>query len=407
MKLEIVNFGCRLNTYESEVIKELFRERNIVLDEGRDLVLFNSCVVTEQAEKQLSQSIRKVRRERGDNIIIGVIGCAIQINSKKYLNMPEVDFVVGNNNKLEISSYLNFSKNREIVSDVFAQNTVSNSIITGFENRSRAFIQIQNGCDNKCTFCLTRLARGPSVSNLPAKIIEQVKKLVDNGYNEIVLTGVDISDYGKGLDEKMNLGLLVKKILKETVISRLRISSVDIDKLNVDLVEVYQYEKRLIPHIHLSLQSGDDMILTRMLRRHRQIDIFNKSFELREKRKELIFGADFIAGFPTETEEMHKNSIKVIQQTPITFGHIFPYSRRQGTKAALMPQIDKSTKKRRAKELRIECEKNLNVLKESVKNTKQMVLVESEYKGRLDNYLLVDLKQNYKDYIGKIIEVEL
>jgi threonylcarbamoyladenosine tRNA methylthiotransferase MtaB len=237
--------------------------------------------------------------------------------------------------------------------------------------------------------------------------MEQVKRFVDNGYNEIVLTGVNISDYGRGLGEKINLGLLIKKILEETAIKRLRTSSVDIDRLDDDLMEVYQYEKRLMPHIHLSLQSGDNTILTRMLRRHRRADIFSKCFELKERRKELVLGADFIAGFPTETEEMHKNSIETIRRIPIVFGHIFPYSERPGTKAALMPQVDKNTRKKRAKELRAECEKNLNVLKESIKNTKQMVLIESGHRGRLDNYLSVDLKQNHGTDIGKIIEVEL
>jgi threonylcarbamoyladenosine tRNA methylthiotransferase MtaB len=406
MKLDVINFGCRLNSYESEVIKELFKEKNVVLDDGKDLVVFNSCAVTKQAEDQLCQAIRKVKRERR-NVLVGVVGCAVQVNSEKYLSMPEVDFIIGNNNKLEVSSYLNFTHNRANIADVFSKNTVPDKLITGFENRSRAFIQVQNGCDNRCTFCITRLARGYSVSAPPGKIIDQVKKLVDNNYKEIVLTGVDVSDYGKGLDEKINLGLLTKRILRETGIERLRISSIDISKLNGDLEEVYQQEQRLMPHIHLSLQSGDNMILKRMLRRHTREMAIEKCLELKSRRKGLVFGADLIAGFPTETEKMHENSVKIIGEIPISFGHIFPYSERPKTEAALMLQVDKSVRRERARELRVACSVNLNILKKSVKNTRQMVLIESKSKGRLENYLQVDLKGDYSGDVGKIIEIDL
>jgi threonylcarbamoyladenosine tRNA methylthiotransferase MtaB len=405
MKVDVVNFGCRLNSYESEVIKELFRGKNIVLNDDEDLVIFNSCAVTKQAEGQLCQAIRKVKRER-KNVVVGVVGCAVQVNSKKYLSMTEVDFIIGNNDKLEISSYLNFDKNKAIISDVFAKNTASDKLITGFENRSRAFIQIQNGCDNRCTFCLTRLARGYSVSIPSVRIIEQVKKLVDSGYREIVLTGIDVSDYGKGLDENINLGLLIKEILKKTSIERLRISSLDISKLNADLKEVFLQERRLMPHIHLSLQSGDNIILCRMLRRHRREDVIEKCLELKNGRKGLVFGADLIAGFPTETEEAHQNSLKIIKEIPIVFGHIFPYSERPETKAALMPQVDKGARKRRAGELRSECAKNLDILKKNMSGTRQKALIEEEFVGRLENYLRVKLKKGQKENVGKIIEVE-
>ena len=402
MQLEVINFGCRLNSYESEVIKELFKEQNIELDNEKKIIIFNSCAVTKQAEDQLCQAIRKSKKEN-KNSIIGVVGCAVQVNKERYLNMPEVDFLLGNNDKLEIANYINFKKHNVVISDVFKENKTSNKLITGFENRVRAFIQIQNGCDNKCTFCLTRLARGYSVSTPSYKIIEQVKKLVDNGFREIVLTGIDISDYGKRLDEKIDLGILVQKILKETSLERLRISSIDIANLNEDLENAYKYEKRLMPHIHLSLQSGDNMILRRMLRRHTREQVLEKCHELKNVRKDLIFGADLIAGFPTETDEMHKNSLKIIQELPITFGHIFPYSERPETMAAKMPQVPKYIRKQRAKELRDEANKNLEKLRQDLEGTVQKVLVEGKGKGRLENYLQVDIDRDYNKYIGEII----
>lgn len=399
--LEVITFGCRLNSYESEVIKELFKENNINID-NKKVILFNSCAVTKEAERQLKQAIRKKKREES-NIVIGVVGCAIQVNKEEYINMPEVDFVLGNNNKLELSSYTNIGEKKIVVDDVFELNKLSTHLITGFEDKARAFIQIQNGCDNKCTFCLTRLARGYSISTPSKQIIEQIKKLVDNGYKEIVLTGIDITDYGKRLDENINLGQLIKKILKETTLERLRISSIDVADLNKDLDEVLKYEKRVMPHIHLSLQSGDNMILKRMLRRHTRELVLEKCKSILDVRKDIVIGADLIAGFPTETEEMHLNSIKIIQELPITYGHIFPYSERPETKAALMPQVPKHIRKERAKQLREETEKNLINLKNKLKGTSQKVLIEGNGKGRLENYLQIDVDKNYR--AGDIIDI--
>lgn len=403
--IDIITFGCRLNIYESEVIKKILTENEIDLD-GKDLVIFNSCAVTKEAERQLRQSIRKTKKER-NNIIIGVVGCAIQVNKDTYINMPEVDFVLGNNNKLELGSYRNIKNNKILVDDVFEHNKFSTKLISGFENKARAFIQIQNGCDNKCTFCLTRLARGYSVSVPSKQIIEQIKKLVDNGYKEIVLTGIDITDYGKRLDENINLGKLIKKILTETSLERLRISSIDIADLNKELDEVLKYEKRLMPHIHLSLQSGDNTILRRMLRRHNREQVIEKCHALLEARPQIVIGADLIAGFPTETEEMHKNSLKIIQDLPITYGHIFPYSERPETKAALMPQVEKHIRKLRAKELREATEKNLNNLEKNLKNTKQKVLIEGNGKGRLENFLQINISEDYNKNVGEIIDIIL
>lgn len=401
--IEVITFGCRLNSYESEVIKKILIDNSISID-NKDIIIFNSCAVTKEAERQLRQNIRKIKKEQ-PNAIIGVVGCAIQVNKDTYINMPEVDFIIGNNNKLELASYTNLKNNNIIVEDVFKNNRFSTELITGFENKARAFIQIQNGCDNHCTFCLTRLARGYSVSTPSKQIIEQIKKLVDNNYKEIVLTGIDITDYGKRLDEDVNLGRLIKKILKETQIERLRISSLDIADLNEDLDEVLKYEKRLMPHIHLSLQSGDNTILKRMLRRHTREQVIEKCHNILEIRPEVVIGADLIAGFPTETDKMHQNSIKIIQELPITYGHVFPYSERPETKASLMPQVAKYIRKQRAKELREECNKNLEVLKSKLKGTKQKVLIEGNGMGRLENYLQVEVGDEFDDCVGEIVEM--
>lgn len=398
-----MTFGCRLNSYESEVIREILTENNIDFD-GKDVIIFNSCAVTKEAERQLGQAIRKAKKEN-NNCLIGVVGCAVQVNCVRYKEMAEVDFIIGNNSKLELVNYKNIKNQRIVIEDVFEENKLSKHIIAGFENRARAFIQIQNGCDNACTFCLTRLARGYSVSVSSNLVLEQVKKLVDNGYKEIVLTGINIADYGKRLDENINLGILVKKILKETDVERLRISSLDIAELKDELEEIFVNENRLMPHIHLSLQSGDNTILKRMLRRHTREETIEKCHRILKFRPEVVLGADLIAGFPTETEENHINSLKIIEELPITYGHIFPYSERPETAAALMPQVKKYIRKKRAKELRIATEKNLEILKNKINGTKQKVLIESEKYGRLENYLQVELQGNYSKNIGEIVEM--
>ncbi|MDR1499166.1 MAG: tRNA (N(6)-L-threonylcarbamoyladenosine(37)-C(2))-methylthiotransferase MtaB [Rickettsiales bacterium] len=402
-KIDVITFGCRLNSYEGEVIKKILHENNININ-NKNIVIFNSCAVTKEAERQLRQSIRKVRSEQPE-VVIGVVGCAVQVNKDTYINMPEVDFVLGNNSKLEVGSYTNVKKQNIIIDDVSKLNKLSKHFISGFENRARAFVQIQNGCDNKCTFCVTRLARGHSISTPSGQIIEQIKKLTDNGHREIVLVGIDIGDYGKRLDENLNLGKLIKKILRETKLERLRVSSMDIANLDDDLNEALKHEKRLMPHIHLSLQSGDNMILKRMLRRHTREMVLERCHDIIGKRPDTVIGADLIAGFPTETEEMHKNSLKIIEELPITYGHIFPYSERPETKAALMPQVDKNTRKLRAKELRNAATKNLNLLKEKINGTKQKVLVEGNGMGRLENYLQIEIGNDFNGNVGEIIEM--
>ncbi|MDR3290138.1 MAG: DNA/RNA nuclease SfsA [Rickettsiales bacterium] len=649
MPIKTITFGCRLNTYESEVIKTILKDK---IDE-KEIIIFNTCTVTNEAEKQLQQSIRKHKKENPDSII-AVVGCAIETNRTLYETMSEVDYVLGNKEKMQLVSYLqkkeinekykfetplidgiiisrlnrfifdvkikseiikcycpnvgkignvifknipcllsksdnknrkmeysveaislnerknwiginqnmanrfvefflktnqlnkiidfkgnlkrevainnskldfivennyievktpltslfpkyelskkiefsketnfvfadrmlkhlnelennlegekkaimiilfmyeakpfkpSYAENNEITIKIKQQvkkamkngveiwqlnleidkegvclreyfklmedslfekksitmntlqnvNTQSQHLITGFENRSRAFIQIQNGCDNFCTFCATRLARGSSVSIEPSHIIKQINLLKD--YKEIVLTGIDITDYGKGISEKMNLGQLIRKILKETDLPRLRVSSLDIADMNDDLRDILFNETRVMPHIHLSLQSGDDTILKRMNRRHNRQQIIDFCNEIRKYRDNVGIGADFIAGFPTETNEMHKNTCALIKEINVVFGHIFPYSIRENTAAAKMEQVPINTRKERSKEIRDICAKQLANFTEEELKKPQKILVESENTGRTENYLIVKLNGKYK--INEIVDYKL
>jgi len=391
--MKIVTFGCRLNAYESEKIKERLKEKT----NDNNLIIFNSCAVTSEAERQLRQSIRKAKKENPNSKIV-VTGCAAQLNPELYKNMPEVDIVLGNKEKMNLANYID---SKEDLSET------TPFLISDFDNKARAFIQIQNGCDNKCTFCVTRLARGSSVSIPSNTIISQVKKLVDNGFNEIVLTGINISDYGKGINEDLNLGKLIKKILKETKLPRLRLSSIDISDVNSDLEEVIKNEPRLMPHLHLSLQSGDDTILKRMMRRHNRKQAIDFCQRISKLRKNITFGADFITGFPTETNEMHQNTLELTKETNIVFGHIFPYSERPETPAAKMKQIEKQIRKQRAKELRDFTNNQLQEFQKKFIKTKQSVLIENSQTGRMENYIAVKLNKNYTEHSGKIINIDI
>jgi len=411
MSLKIITFGCRLNTYESEVIKDFLKDK---ISDAKDVVIFNSCAVTSEAERKLRQAIRKARKET-PKAKIGVAGCAVQVNKEAYEKMPEVDFILGNKDKMELESYVKCGcggckdkKEKSIlVSDIFELTELSSHLISGFEEKTRAFIQIQTGCDNECTFCITRLARGKSVSIPSEKIIEQMKLVDKNGYNEVVLTGVNIIDYGKRLnDEKINLGQLIKRILAETNLKRIRLSSLDVAEIDDDLMELIKNEPRLMPHLHISLQSGDNMVLARMKRRHTREQVLAFCKEIRKFRPNVAFGADLIAGFPTETTEMHENTMELVREANIVFGHIFPYSERPETLAAKMLPVEKNIRKRRAKELRELTSKQLEEFKKELIGTKQMVLIESNCIGRLENYLTVDLVDGQENRIGEIIEVD-
>jgi len=401
--MKIVTFGCRLNRYESEVIRNLLKEYD-----DENIVIFNSCSVTLEAEKQLRQAIRKEKRINPDAIIV-VVGCAAQTNPDIYSQMEEVNFVFGSNDKMKKENYnLCFEDKRGIVvNNILELGELSSHFITGFEERTRAFVQIQNGCDNHCTFCATRLARGKSVSIPSDEIVEQINKLVTNGYNEIVLTGINISDYGKRLDENINLGELIQKILRETDLSRLRLSSIDVAAINDDLRTVLFNEKRVMPHIHLSLQSGDNTILKRMARRHTREEAILFCDEIRRPKNNMAIGADLIAGFPTETEEMHQNSCRLIQETGLVFGHIFPYSVRDNTPAANMEQVPVDIRRKRAKELRQLATSQLSVFEKEQSKLKHQVLIAIEKVGRTENYLVIKLNENMLrgHKIGDVIEV--
>lgn len=409
MTIKIITFGCRLNTYESEVIDKLLKNK---LPEDKNVILFNSCAVTSEAERQLRQAIRKAKKENRESVV-GVLGCAAQVNKQAYEKMQEVDFVLGNHDKFALDNYIKCtcpksktSKN-VIVSDILTLAELSPQLISGFDTRTRGFVQIQNGCDNECTFCITKFARGKSTSFPSKDIVEQIKKFVESGHNEVVLTGVNIADYGKRLAEDINLGRLVQKILKGTKLPRLRLSSIDVSEVDDKLMDILKHEPRLMPHLHLSLQSGDNTILKRMKRRHTREDVVVFCENLKKSREDMVFGADFIAGFPTETEEMHKNSLKLIKEAGIIFGHIFPYSVRSGTKAALMPQMNKKIRKRRAKELRDLTEKQMKDFTDTQIGKSHKVLIESENKGRTENYLLINLRSGHEDKVGEIVEIEL
>jgi MiaB/RimO family radical SAM methylthiotransferase len=653
MSVKIVTFGCRLNIYESEVIKNLLKNEF----KDKEVIIFNTCAVTSEAEKQLKQSIRSYRKANPKAIIIAV-GCAVDVNRAKYEKMQEIDFVLGNNEKKDLLKYkknnelkeekykfvpelvkgmivnrinrfiinveidnkiyecfcpctgrigniilenipcllqksdnnnrktqytieaislnkginwiginqseanryieflfktnqlkdiINFDgsidrekkignsridfivgdscvevktplvflfpqkhyidndilckKNSKFVSidrfikhlkdlsnslkehkraillmvfiyeaerfkppdentdisvnikknveesilkgleiwqinlkidescvelkdyyninnELFRKkgrinnndNFISNEFISGFENYTRGFIQIQNGCDNQCTFCVTRVARGNSISMEPSWIIKQINKLKD--YKEITLTGINIADYGKGLKEKINLGLLIKKILKETDLARIRLSSINLDAINDDLKDILFNEFRVMPHIHLSLQSGDDFILKKMLRGHTRQQAVNFCDEIKKYRKNIGIGADFIAGFPMESDDMHKNSYNLIKECGIVFGHIFPYSIRENTLAAKMEQVEILTRRERAKELRELCQEQLEIFTEQQLKLPQKILIENDKYGRTENYLLVRLDKielnkrlDKKMKIGDIINI--
>lgn len=408
MAIKITTFGCRLNTYESEVIKTFLQNNKNFAD--KDITIFNSCTVTAEAEKQLRQAIRKEKRDN-PNAIIGVVGCAAQTNSNIYKQMNGVDFVLGNIDKMKPENYENAICKAEksmVVSNILEMVELAPQLITGFEEKTRGFIQIQSGCNNHCTFCATRLARGKSISIPSARVIDQINKLVENGYNEIVLTGIDITDYGNGLDESINLGKLIKKIIAETDLQRLRLSSVDIADINDDLKDVLFNEKRLMPHLHISLQSGDNTILKRMARRHNREQVIDFCSEIKKYRKNIAIGADLIAGFPTETEKMHQNSCQLIQEIGLVFGHIFPYSIRENTPASLMEQVPMEIRRRRAKELREIAKEQYEAFFREQSQLEHLVLIENETTGRTENYLTVKLKPDIfrKNKIGDIVKID-
>ena len=366
----IINLGCRLNIYEGEIIKSFVKNAEL-----SDYTIINSCSVTEEAEKKVHYEIRKSKRNFPNKKII-VTGCAAQINPEGFSKNENVDFVIGNNEKMIPKTWSCLKNSERIqVENIFNVQNIENNIIQKFEGKSRAFVEIQQGCDHRCTFCIIPFGRGNNRSVPVGVIIDRISLLVDNGYNEIVLTGVDITDYGKDLPGQPNLYQLVKRIFNIVKnLKQLRLSSIDCSEINDDFWPLLD-NHRLMPHFHLSLQSGNNIILKRMKRRHSRQQAINFCNKVRSIRDDVVFGADIIAGFPTETDKMFEDSIKLIDECQLTHLHVFPYSIRNLTTAAKMPQIAKNIIKKRSKILREKGEDQLKkyLIKQIGKKTSMLV----------------------------------
>jgi threonylcarbamoyladenosine tRNA methylthiotransferase MtaB len=347
---QVITFGCRLNAWESEVMRGHASAAGL-----GDAIIVNTCAVTAEAERQARQAIRRARRENPAARII-VTGCGAQIDPSGYAAMPEVDHVIGNAEKLKSESYGRFLERdapRLQVNDIMQARETAHHLLAGFAERCRAFVQVQQGCDHRCTFCIIPYGRGPNRSVPIGDVVRQVRALVESGIAEIVLTGVDITAYGANLPGRPALGQMVRRLLAQVPeLRRLRLSSLDPVEIDADLLQIIESEQRLMPHLHLSLQAGDDMILKRMKRRHSRADALRVCDEIRRRRPDAVFGADLIAGFPTETEAMAENSLRLVEDCGLTFLHVFPYSARQRTPAARMPQLPVAVRKARAARLR-------------------------------------------------------
>lgn len=343
----VVTFGCRLNIYESEVMKDHAAKAGL-----NDAIIINTCAVTTEAERQARQAIRRARRENPEAQII-VTGCAAQVNPESFANMPEVNQVIGNDLKLKAETWQNRPPERVVINDIMSVKETARHMISGFESHARAFVQVQNGCDHRCTFCIIPFGRGNSRSVPMGEIVDQVKKLIARGYNEVVLTGVDITSYGPDLPGQPRLGQMIRRLLALVPdLKRLRLSSLDPVEIDDDLWKLIAEEPRFMPHLHISMQAGDDMILKRMKRRHLRHHLLEICEKARTLRPDIVFGADIIAGFPTETDEMFENTRRAVEECNLTFLHVFPYSPRPGTPAAKMPQVESGVRKARAKILR-------------------------------------------------------
>ena len=360
-------------------------------------VIFNTCAVTGEAVRQARQSIRKARRERPDARII-VTGCAAQTEPASFAAMAEVDLVLGNEDKLAAHAYRalpDFGVNdteKVRVNDIMSVRETAGHMVEAIEGRARAFVQVQNGCDHRCTFCIIPFGRGPSRSVPMGAVVEQIRRLVDNGYAEVVLSGVDMTGWGADLPGNPRLGRLVRTVLRQVPgLARLRLSSIDSIEADDELVAAIGEEPRLMPHLHLSLQSGDDMILKRMKRRHLRAQSIAFCAELRQRRPEMVFGADLIAGFPTETDAMFENSLSIVEECGLTHLHVFPYSPRAGTPAARMPQLPRGLVKERAARLRAVGQTAHRRHLEALVGSRQRLLVERDGLGRTEGFTLAAL----------------
>lgn len=376
-KPRVITFGCRLNIYESEVMKDHAVKAGL-----NDAIIVNTCAVTSEAERQARQAIRRARRENPDAKII-VTGCAAQVNPKAFSDMPEVNQVIGNDLKLKQETWMQPSTERVVVNDIMSVKETARHMISGFESHARAFVQVQNGCDHRCTFCIIPFGRGNSRSVPMGEIVEQVKSLVTRGYNEIVLTGVDITSYGPDLPGQPRLGQMIRRLLALVPdLKRLRLSSLDPVEIDEDLWNIIADEPRFMPHLHISMQAGDDMVLKRMKRRHLRHHLIEICDRARSLRPDIVFGADIIAGFPTETDEMFENTLKSVTECDLTFLHVFPYSPRPGTPAAKMPQVEGGIRKERARQLRQLGEQQVEKHMQTLIGKTLPVLMEKDGKGR-------------------------
>ncbi len=407
--IKMLTFGCRLNAYEAEVMK---REAKAAGLEGLagGAVLVNTCAVTAEAVRQARQSIRSARRENPDATII-VSGCAAQSEPSTFANMDEVDLVIGNEEKLHRHNYRalpdfginDFEKVR--VNDIMSVRETASHMVDGLEGRARAFVQVQNGCDHRCTFCIIPYGRGNSRSVPMGSIVDQVRRLVDHGHREVVITGVDITSFGADLPGSPTLGILVQTLLARVPsLPRLRLSSIDSIEVDEPLMDVIAHEERLMPHLHLSIQSGDNLILKRMKRRHMREDTIEFCRKVRAMRPDMVFGADMIAGFPTEDETMFENSLNLVDECGLTYIHTFPYSARSGTAAARMPQLERHIVKKRAARMRRKSDAAFVRHMEAQAGRVLRVLIEGNGMGRSEQFTPVE---NMAGKAGDIVDVEI
>jgi len=398
---KVITLGCRLNAFESEIIRDHALRAGVT-----DTVYINTCTVTAEAERQARQTIRRQRRDQPDARIV-VTGCAAQLAPEKFIAMDEVDQVLGNEEKLEPSRYLKTADEADVaVTDIMTVKETASHLISGFDGRARAFVQIQQGCDHRCTFCIIPFARGNNRSLERDTIVKQTRKLVGAGFAEIVLTGVDICSYGGDLPIQSTLGELVQKLLQAVPeLKRLRLTSLDPAAMDDKLYDAIAGEPRVMPHIHLSLQSMDAMILKRMKRRHSPDDAVRVVERIREIRPGVVFGADLIAGFPTETDSMFANTLQAVNDLGLTHLHVFPYSERSGTPAAEMPGVDKAVRKQRAQTLRAAGDKAMAAYMQGMVGKDARVLVERPDKGMTEHYVDVALDGN--GVAGDILEIRI
>jgi threonylcarbamoyladenosine tRNA methylthiotransferase MtaB len=379
---EIITFGCRLNSFESEIIRDHAKAAGL-----DDLVVVHTCAVTAEAERQARQAIRRARRARPHARIV-VTGCSAQIRPEAYATMAEVDQVVGNHDKLEPRLWRELAiRPRVVVRDIMTVRETASHLVDGFDGRARAFVQVQNGCDHRCTFCIIPYGRGPSRSVPAGEVVEQTRRVVAAGYREVVLTGVDLTSYGRDLPGQPSIGQLVGRLLRLVPeLPRLRLSSIDPAEVDRDLVDLVASESRLMPHLHLSVQAGDDLILKRMKRRHSRADVVRLCARLRGLRPDIAFGADLIAGFPTETEAMARRTLELIEEAGLTHLHVFPFSARRGTPAARMPQVPKALRHERAARLRAAGQHAMAGFLERQIGRRAQVLVERAGRGRSETF---------------------